>query len=83
VTISGAYASGESIVSREALAFDTYTGDVNVRYAVTRTLAVFGEYFYYFYDIQNGALLLPGMPPGLKRNGVRVGLTFWMPTVRR
>jgi hypothetical protein len=82
VSILAAYASGESILNRNTLFFDTYTGDVRVRFAVSRTLALFAEYLYYYYDFQNGALLLP-IPPGLERNGVRAGLTLWMPALRR
>ena len=83
VLFSSGYASGESILNPNALVFDTYTGDVRVRYAVSRTFAVFGEYFYYYYDVQNGALLVAGIPPGLERNGVRAGLTLLVPAVRR
>ena len=84
VVFSGGYATGESIVNRDTLFFNTYTGDATIRYAVSRTVAVSGEYLYYFYDIQNGALLLPpGTPPGLKRHGVRAGLTLLMPALRR
>ncbi len=83
IVFSGGYASGESILSSEALNFDTYTGDVKVRYAMSRTLAVSVEYFYYYYNFQNGALLMPGMPPHLERNAVRAGLTWWVPALRR
>jgi hypothetical protein len=82
VTVSGGYATGESILNRDALFFDTYTGDLRVRYAVSRTVAFFAEYVYYYYVFQNGTLLL-GIPPGLERNGVRAGLTLWMPALRR
>jgi len=77
------YASGESILSSQALVFDTYTSSVRIRYAVSRTFALFGEYFRYYYDFKNGVLLPPGMPPGLDRKGVRAGLSLWVPVVRR
>ena len=83
ILVSGGYATGESILNRNSLVFDTYTGNAKIRYAVSRTFALFAEYLYYYYDIQNGALLMPGLPPGLRRNGVRTGLTLWMPAVRR
>jgi hypothetical protein len=83
IVATASYATGESVLSQNALVYDTYEGDVTVRYAMSRTLAVFGEYLYYYYDIQNGGLLLAGMPRGLRRHGVRVGLTLWMPTLRR
>jgi hypothetical protein len=83
VLLSGGYATGESILNRDSLLYNTYTGNARVRYAVSRTFALFAEYLYYYYDIRNGVLLQPGMPPGLRRNGVRTGLTLWMPAVRR
>jgi hypothetical protein len=65
--------------------FDTFTVDVKARVAITRTIATYYEYLYYYYDFRGNTLLLlgPGVPPGLKRNGVRAGLTLWMPAYRR
>jgi hypothetical protein len=82
ISLLASYASGKSILNRDTLFFDTYTGDVRVRFAVSRTLALFAEYLYYYYDFQNGGLLL-AIPPGLERTGVRAGLTLWMPALRR
>ena len=83
VAVSGGYSSGESILNTSALAYDTYTGSVRVRYALTRLVATYGEYLYYFYDFAAGTPVLIGVPRGLERNGVRVGLTLWMPAFRR
>jgi opacity protein-like surface antigen len=82
VVLSAGYARGESIFNQETFSFDTYTGEVGVRYAVSRNLAFNGGYLYYNYNTHN-VLLLPGLPPGLKRNGVRAGLTLWTPALRR
>ena len=83
LSLSAGYSSGESLLNTGGLLFDTYTGDVRLRYAFTRGLAVYAEYLYYFYDFREGAVLLAGMPSGLERNGVRVGLTLWVPALRR
>jgi hypothetical protein len=82
---SGGYSSGESLLARDAMLFDTFTVDVKARVAITRTIATYYEYLYYYYDFRGNTLLLlgPGVPPGLKRNGVRAGLTLWMPAYRR
>jgi len=82
VVIGGGYARGESVFNRETLSYETYTGEVTVRYAMSRTIALNGGYLYYNYNSHN-ALLLPGLPPGLIRNGVRVGFTLWAPALRR
>jgi len=82
VVVGGGYARGESVFNRETLSYETYTGEVTVRYAMSRTIALNGGYLYYNYNTHN-RLLLPGLPPGLIRNGVRVGLTLWAPALRR
>ena len=83
VAFSGGYARAESILNSATLSIDAYTSEVNVRYALTRTFALTGAYLYYYYMADDGTLLLPGMPPGLRRNGVRVGFTVWTPALRR
>jgi hypothetical protein len=83
LTVSAGYSTGESILTREGLVFDTYAGRVRMRYALSRNLAAYGEYLYYFYDFRGGLQLLPGIPNGLERNGARAGLTLWVPALRR
>jgi hypothetical protein len=83
VSVSGGFSRAESILNSETLSIDSYNGEVGVRYAVNRTLALTGGYLYYYYLTDNGTLLLPGMPPSLRRNGVRVGFTLWAPALRR
>ena len=83
LSLTAAYASGESLLSPDSLQFDTYTGDVTIRFALTRSLAIFAEYLYYYYQFRGRAELLIGMPSGLERNGGRVGLTLWVPALRK
>jgi hypothetical protein len=44
---------------------------------------MYGEYQYYYYDLRGTLQLLPGVPPGLNRNSVRIGMTLWVPVVGR
>lgn len=81
VTASTRYSSGASALHRSALAYDTYGTELRLRYALARSWAIYGQYFHYFYDFRQDPLR--DMPPGLKRNGVRVGLTLWAPALRR
>jgi len=83
LSLSAAYSSGESLLNLGSTLFDTYTGDVRLRYALTRTFAAYAEYLYYYYDFREGAQLLAGIPAGLERNGVRLGLTLWVPALGR
>jgi hypothetical protein len=83
VLASAAYSSGESLVNRNSLRFDTYTGNLRLRYALTKTVATFVDYLYYYYDFRGNLQLLVGMPTGLERNGIRAGVTLWVPAFRR
>jgi hypothetical protein len=82
--LGGGYSNGKSVL-RTASTYVTYTGDVRLRYALTRRWGVFAEYLYYFYDFSGSSVLAlpPGMSPGLERNGVHVGLTLWTPLLGR
>lgn len=80
---SARYATGESALNRGGMFFDTYAGDVRVRYGLTRTLAAYVEYLYYYYDFRRSELLPPGIPGSLERQGVRVGITVWVPALQR
>jgi hypothetical protein len=77
------YATGASPFSRDAITLKSYTGDVRIRFALTRTLALYAEYLYYFYEYQARTPLTATVPPSLERNGVRVGLSTWVPLLRR
>jgi hypothetical protein len=77
------FSRGASLINRNSLNFDTYTGDVRVRVAIGRTWATYFDYLYYYYDFSGNAVLAPGIPRGLERNGVRAGLTLWVPALRR
>jgi hypothetical protein len=78
VLASGAYTAGQTALVGNSTSFTTYTGDARLRFATSRLLAMYVEYIYYFYRFDRTALL-PGVPSGLTRNGVRVGLTLWVP----
>jgi hypothetical protein len=79
---SASYSSGESALHRSST-FDTYTGSVRSRAAITQSVAIYLEYLYYFYDFGGNSLIASGLSPRLERNGVRAGLTLWVPVFRR
>lgn len=83
VVASAGYSVGESALFRERSTFDTYTGDLRLSYALTRTFAAYGEYLYYFYDSRGSTPIAPGISSGLERKGVRTGLTLRVPALRR
>ena len=59
--------------------FDTTTANAQLRWAITRNIAAFGQYFYYNYRFDAGVLLPGGIDPNLDRRGWSVGLTAWLP----
>lgn len=83
LTASAGYATGASALNRQSLTFDTYTATTRMRYAVSSTLAAQVEYLYYFYDFLGGAHVPFGRAPRLARNGVRAGISVWVPLLQR
>jgi hypothetical protein len=85
VLVTGGYSNGTSALasSADAATLDTYTADVRLRYALGRSVALFASYLYYVYEFQARTPSSATVPPALERNGVRVGLTLWLPLLRR
>jgi hypothetical protein len=81
--LSAAYSTGESALVGVADQFVTYTGDARVRYLMNANWATYVEYLFYYYDFGRGLSLPPGVPPGLTRNSLRIGLTMQVPMRRR
>jgi hypothetical protein len=83
VLASAGYSLGESALYRERSTFETYTGDVRIRYGLTRTFAAYVEYLYYFYDSRGSTPIAPEIASSLERKGVRAGLTLLVPALRK
>jgi hypothetical protein len=81
-TETASYSTGDSAI-RSASVYTSYAADTRLQYALTRMWAVSMEYLNYYYDFRGTGQLLPGQPSALTRNGVRAGLTIWVPVVGR
>lgn len=79
VAASAGYAQGGSALTGQRSQIDTYTGTARLRVALTRALAVYTEYVYYFYELRGETSLAPGLPPRFEQQGVRLGLMLWVP----
>jgi hypothetical protein len=79
VLLETAYASGASALNRGGPAFDTITSNARLRVALDEAVAIYVEYLYYLYDFRRFAPVMPGMPPAVERNGLRLGLTLFVP----
>ena len=74
VSAKSGYATGASAIYRGTQNLDTYTAEVRIRYALTRSSALYSEYFYYYYDLRGQARLAPDLPSVFKQHAIRAGL---------
>jgi len=80
---AGAYSAGEPALNGVVAPLNSYTGDARLRIGVSRTMATFLEYVFYDYELSPTLPRPPGVPPAMTRNGVRFGLTMWIPVRNR
>jgi hypothetical protein len=69
----------EAGVGATPMPYDTYTGSSRVRFGLTNSIALFGEYLATYSRYNNS---LAPVAPGLNRGGLRFGLNLYVPIVR-
>lgn len=79
VSAATAYATGSQIDGPGT--YDTWTNAARVQVALARSTAAFVQYYRYRY-IYEDTVLPVGLPSDFDRQGVRFGLTFWVPLLR-
>jgi hypothetical protein len=77
LTSSAGFAKGESTVYGGGSELNTYTGNVRLRYAINRPLAVYSEYLFYQYDLRGQSRIAPDLPGAFKQQVIRVGLMLF------
>lgn len=85
ITASGSYTNGEAVAVGTPAHLSTYSGDITLRFALTRSTSMTAQYLRYQYtltDLQPIALAA-GLPPNLTRNAVRIGIVTGVPVWRR
>lgn len=83
VSFSGRYSTGSSLLNVQNQLLDTTSASARMQFALSRSVAAYGEYIYYDYSFTRPVLSAPELSQRLERNGVRAGLTFWVPAFRR
>ena len=83
VSLSAAYSAGDSALSPGDFGYDTYAGETEVRYAFTRSVAVYGGFLRYRYHLRGNIESPQGTPGRLARTGARVGLILSVPAIGR
>ena len=66
-------------VGLETTNYHSLLASSQVRWAITRSLATYASYYYYLYNFGSDVSLPSGVVQELHRNGVRIGLTTWLP----
>jgi hypothetical protein len=74
---TAAYTSGASAMNPERR-LESYMGNWQIRFAINRSLAAYGEYFYYYYDLRRFQLRDLGLPGVFDQQGVRIGVMLWV-----
>ena len=82
LSASAGYVTAASALN-PAQSLVTYTGQVAIRYALKRSLALSSEYLYYYYDMREQAALAPHLPPRFEQHGVRVGVVLFLEPLGR
>ena len=83
LTASGGYVAAASALAPTTEPLKTYTGQVLLRFALKRSIAVSSEYLYYYYDLGAQAGLSPGLPAKFEQHGGRVGMVLFLETLGR
>jgi hypothetical protein len=76
------FSTGEFTQTVAANNYNTYQASVRLRAALQQSTAVFVEYVAYRYEFDSRLGLPLGVPGSLVRQGVRTGLSLWLPLIR-
>ena len=79
LVVRASYTSGSVGLRANAPRFESYTGSVRVRRALSRRLAGYVEGLFYHYAFDEAALRPPGVPRAFDRVAFRCGLSVWVP----
>lgn len=85
ITASWAHTEGESVLTIAGPPFTTTAAGARLRFALSRNWALTAEYFRYSYDFTNapGFPTLIGVPERFRRNGLRGGVSIFLPIIPR
>jgi hypothetical protein len=76
VAFQARYTQGGSAAGLRGGRLSTTQGEARLRFALSRSVALSGEYLYYRYDFGD-RLLAPDLPGFLERHGLRVGVSVF------
>lgn len=59
--------------------YRSWNASAQIRSAITRNIAAYADYYYFLSDIGATVAIPTGAPHYIDRNGVRAGITAWLP----
>lgn len=77
---NGGYIRGEIGFGEQSRRFDVYDAGGRVTRALTRTLGIFGDYSFYWYEVPAGSTTFTFLPK-FSRQSVTFGLVLWAPII--
>ena len=88
VSLNGAFSAGESGLGQTRStasnsSFQTWNVSARTRYALGSMWAIYAEYSYYSQDLGTAVIVPSGIPSILERQTMQVGLTLWVPLLKR
>jgi hypothetical protein len=81
LVVSGGYSDGEIGVITGDERYETWSAVARLRVAISRSLALYGQYSSYHYDFSGQITRPVASPAQLKRRGLGVGLTVSLPLI--
>jgi hypothetical protein len=82
MVVSAGYSDAFSSDPLRRSSFTTYTGAARLRVALSRFGSAYVQYFRYQYRFGADDAAVAALPSSVERDGVRGGLTFWLPLLR-
>jgi hypothetical protein len=77
VSVNGQYQVGR--IGLESPNYRSWNASAQIRSAITRNIAAYAYYYYFLSDLNAGVAVPLGVPHYVARNGVRAGITAWLP----
>lgn len=82
VSAQAGWTNGSGYYSEQEGNIGAWTATANLQLAITRTVALFAQYFYYHYDTRGQQVIPFFAASDFDRRGVRAGLSLWLPLLR-
>ena len=77
VSANGQYQVGR--IGLQTSNYRSWNASAQIRSAITRNIAAYAYYYYFLSDLSGGVAVPIGVPRYVDRNGVRVGISAWLP----